>query len=398
MNSLSANVTVDKKDSSAADKWLWWLATAEPSLISQCRVDRNRYRIIGLTVMCTWLFASLAWSYFFFTVSDSVWVSLLCGAFMGFVILCIDRALIKGLNGRKNMGWASLLVRLALAVTIGLFMAQPAILFLFDKEVRMQASVDNEKRRMVKRQQLDSLYASQKQLLESQKTLVQQQIEKRYAEVGDARSRYLAETDGTGGSGKIGISNIALAKKAELDKLEKDFAKDAPLLQSQVAQADSGLRAIADTIAQREREFGTLLNDGFLTRIEALQNLVGENKALAMRYYLVVALLMMIELMPLISKMMMPSGTYDELVRLTEESEKQMRTAEAQTSLDFSLALLQTHRTENEKMASEMLAAAEPMRKAAGQEMLQAWRDTSDAGFAKWWKRLGRRIFFSTQA
>ncbi|HMX80067.1 MAG TPA: DUF4407 domain-containing protein, partial [Ferruginibacter sp.] len=67
--------------------------------------------------------------------------------------------------------------------------------------------------------------------------------------------------------------------------------------------------------------FTTYLNTGFLTRVEALNNLVRGNDALAFRYYLIVFILMLIELMPVIAKTILPSGSYDEKAMLREEME-----------------------------------------------------------------------------
>ncbi len=63
------------------------------------------------------------------------------------------------------------------------------------------------------------------------------------------------------------------------------------------------------------------MNDGFLTRVEALNNILKNNDALKFRYYLIVFILMLIELMPVIAKTMLPSGSYDEKVMLREEME-----------------------------------------------------------------------------
>ena len=52
--------------------------------------------------------------------------------------------------------------------------------------------------------------------------------------------------------------------------------------------------------------------------------MVKTNDALAYRYYLVIIILVLIELMPVIAKTLLPAGTYDERVRLQEELEKDM--------------------------------------------------------------------------
>ena len=157
-------------------KFLWWLATAEKELILDCVVDRNRYAITGMTVLGTWLFATLAWSYFFSTVVSNLFVVILLGIFMGGIILGIDRALIKGINAQNKRKFWPLFIRGLLAVTIGTFMAQPALLYLFDKEIHVQISMDNEQRKRDKQHQEDSLYAFQKNELLHQKNQLQQQL------------------------------------------------------------------------------------------------------------------------------------------------------------------------------------------------------------------------------
>src|SRR5215210_6258401 len=193
------------------DEFLWWLSTAEKELLMQCVVDRNRYRIIGTTVLATWSFATLAWTYFWSTVTNNWFISVLLGLFMGFIILTIDRALIKGMNKFNKSKVFPLLLRCVLAITLGTFMAQPAILFMFDKEIILQASLDNELRKRAKQQELDSLFNPQKQTLNAERIQYQNQLDAKYTEVSNARQQFIAETDGTGGTGKVGIKTIALA-------------------------------------------------------------------------------------------------------------------------------------------------------------------------------------------
>ncbi|MBC7588735.1 MAG: hypothetical protein H7178_10310 [Chitinophagaceae bacterium] len=48
-----------------------------------CVIDRNRYAIIGMSVLGTWLFATLAWIYFFSTVVTNMLAAIALGIFMG---------------------------------------------------------------------------------------------------------------------------------------------------------------------------------------------------------------------------------------------------------------------------------------------------------------------------
>ena len=302
-------------------KFLWWLSTAERELIESAVIDRNRYAITGMTVLGTWLFATLAWAYFFSTVVANIWAPIVLGIFMGGIILGIDRALIKGINQNNKLKLVPISFRVLLAMTIGMFMAQPALLYLFDKEIHTQISVDNEQRKRIKLQQQDSVYVSIKQPLLLQRNQLQAQLLAKDKEVSAARESFIAETDGTGGSKKIGLKEIAKAKQDAYQKLQLNYIALEQSLTPEIRTADSTLKNIDAGILKEQAAFENLLNDGFITRIEALNNLIKNNSAVAFRYYLLVVILMLIELMPVIAKTLLPSGTYDEHAKLQEEYE-----------------------------------------------------------------------------
>ncbi len=302
-------------------EFLWWLSTAEREILVDSVVDRNRYRIIGMTVLATWLFASFTWTYFFSTIVDSTVPAIALGIFMGFIILTIDRALIKGITKFNKKKFTPLLFRALLAITIGTFMAQPAVLYMFDKEIKMQTSLDNEKRKMVKRQELDSLYSNRKNELLLQKEKINTELNNKYADVNKARQGFLAETDGSGGTGKVGIKDIAIAKRNEYQKLDEGYQAVLKTEQLKLNDIENELSEMEGKIKTEEGAFTQYLNNGFLTRVDALSNLLKNNSALQFRYYLIVFILMLIELMPVIAKTLLPSGSYDEKVMLREEME-----------------------------------------------------------------------------
>lgn len=302
-------------------EFLWWLSTAEKEILLDSVVDRNRYRIIGMTVLGTWLFAIFTWTYFFSTIVESFFIACALGLFMGFIILTIDRALIKGITKFNKRKFTPLLFRGLLALTIGTFMAQPAVLYMFDKEIRMQTSLDNEKKKMVKRQELDLLFSGRKAELLQQKEKLKADLNNRLQEVNKARESFIAETDGSGGTGKIGIKDIAIAKRNEYQKLDEGYQHLLKEMAPKLDSADKELNGMEAGIKNEEQNFIQYLNNGFLTRVDALNNLIKNNPALQFRYYLIVFILMLIELMPVIAKTILPSGSYDEKVMLREEME-----------------------------------------------------------------------------
>ncbi|CAN5181064.1 hypothetical protein BH09BAC2_BH09BAC2_12360 [soil metagenome] len=389
------NVSVFMRENytpTAIDKFLWWLSTAEKELVADSITDRNRYRIVGTTVLTTWMFATLAWIYFFSTIIGQTMVYILLGLFMGFVILTIDRALIKGISRFNKNRILPLLLRAALALTIGVFMAQPALLFMFDKEIQLQTSVDNEKKKAQKKEDLNTLYKAGGETLTAQKLQLQNESATKYAEVAQTRENYINEADGSGGTGKIGIKEIALAKKREYEKADSQFAGLNTMNQQKINAIDIRLQSIDSSQSAQLQMFEKYFNNGFLTRIEALSNLIKTNAALQYRYYLLVVILMLIELMPVLAKSLLPSGSYDEKVQARDKMDKE--TAELSVAHEQQLKeLYNTLSSENDEDAIRTFFAHnkenrnEKMRKFSEQ-----WKEEQHESFDGLWTRIKKDI------
>ncbi len=374
-------------------EFLWWLSTAEKEILTDSVVDRNRYRIIGMTVLATWLFATFTWTYFFSTIVDSLVMAIALGLFMGFIILTIDRALIKGITKFNKKKFTPLLFRFLLALTIGTFMAQPAVLYMFDKEIKMQTSLDNEKRKMVKRQELDSLYSNRKNELLAQKEKIKTGLETKYADVNKARENFLAETDGSGGTGKVGIKDIAIAKRNEYQKLDADYQTLLKTEQTKLTDTEKELAEIEGKIKAEETAFTQYLNNGFLTRVDALSNLLKNNPALQFRYYLIVFILLLIELMPVIAKTLLPSGSYDEKVMLRQEMEIEI----AHSNIRKEKQLKEMYNQMAHEYDGEAISAFFRLTKDDRSEKITAfskkWKEENHQTFDGLWEKMKKEIF-----
>lgn len=392
---MEKNIAVSQREHyepSQFTEFLWWLATAEKEILADSVVDRNRYRIIGMTVLATWVFATFTWAYFFSTVVDSFFISAALGLFMGFIILTIDRALIKGITKFNKRKVAPLLFRGLLALTIGTFMAQPAVLYMFDKEIRLQTSLDNEKKRMIKQQELKTLFKSQQENLFKQRDAIRSELSSKYDAVSKARENFLAETDGSGGTGKIGIKDIAIAKRNEYQKLDAEYQALLKEGQPKLDSADAALKEIGDKIQAEEANFILYLNNGFLTRVEALNNLLKNSDALLYRYYLVVFILVLIELMPVIAKTMLPSGSYDEKVMLREE----MEIAIANSNIRKEQQLKELYNQLAFESDSEAITAFFSLSKDDRYEKMKAfskkWKEENHQTFDGLWEKMKKEI------
>ena len=285
-----------------------------------------------------------------------------------------------------------MLFRGLLAVTIGVFMAQPALLYMFKKEIRLQTSLDNEKKKMLKKQELDSLYKNRKNELLLQKDGVQKENTSKYNDVAAARNNFLSETDGSGGTGKVGIKDIAIAKRNEYQKLDGEYQALLKTNEPKISSLEAELKTIEENINKEEALFTNYFNDGFLTQIEALNNLIKNNTALQYRYYLLVIILLLIELMPVIAKTLLPAGTYDEKVLLREEMEKEM----ANSNIKKEKELKELYNTLAYQNDSEAINTFFNLTKEDRNEKIKAfskkWKDDNHQTFDGLWEQLKKEI------
>jgi Domain of unknown function (DUF4407) len=392
---MAKNIPVSQREEyvpSDFTQFLWWLSTAEKELLEDAVVDRNRYRIVGMTVLATWLFATLAWTYFFSTVSANWWIALALGLFMGFIILTIDRALIKGINKQNKQRLLPLLFRVVLAVTIGTFMAQPALLYMFKKEISLQSTADNELRKLNNDRLIDSTFKPRQTALLSTKAALQQELNLKYEAVNQARNNFLAETDGSGGTGKVGIKAVAMAKRDEYLKLDAEYKTLLAQVQPKLDENNLALQQVDSSIARQQLAYAAHFNDGFLTQIEALNNLLKNNSALQTRYYLLVAILLLIELMPVIAKTLLPSGTYDERVLLREALEKEMAHSNIRREQELKDLYNNTALELDKEVITSFFRLTKSDREEKMQQFSTKWKQENHQTFDGLWEKMKREI------
>jgi hypothetical protein len=295
-------------------KFLWWLAAADATILRDCRSDQERYRIIGISVLVTWLFATLAWGYFFSTVTDDEAVVAGLAVFFGFAILSIDRSLIAAMSGAGRRQFLPVAFRLILAFTIGLFISQPIVLLLFQKDIQAQMVLNRQGKLEKFREELAQLNAPHKAILEKDRQQWEQQLQQKEVQVKAYKDAYIKETDGTGGTGKIGESSIARVKKTEYLKAEEELAALRSALAPQLQERQAQQAEIWKENRLKEQAYVASLTDGFLAQTEALEELTEQHPPLRLRYRLIVLIITLIEIMPLLSKLLMPKGEYDKLM------------------------------------------------------------------------------------
>ncbi|NLR63561.1 DUF4407 domain-containing protein [Chitinophaga varians] len=370
-------------------RFLWWLAAADADILAECRTERERYRIIGLSVFVTWMFATLAWGYFFSTIVKDDMIVLALALFFGFAILSIDRTLIAAMSrGNGNMRFMPVAFRLLLAVTIGLFISQPVVLMLFKKDITAQLELSKQTKLDAYRKKLTAMNAGQRAELQQSLDRGRQQLQQKESELKFYKDAYIKETDGTGGSGRIGESSIAKVKKSAYMKSEEELALMKHEWEPKEQQLQVQVAAMHSADSLKETIYQGTLTDGFLAQIEALHELTDEHPALQQRYRLIVFIITLIEIMPLLSKVLMPKGEYEErLASATTQS-----TAAARLETEAGKELLQHYQeaalTADKEIVDEVFESTRELRREEAAAIVKDWQRRENRQYRHLWQQI----------
>ena len=191
----------------------------------------------------------------------------------------------------------------------------------------------------------------------------------------------------------MGIEKIALAKRSEYEKLDAEYKQLLSVSQPKIDNIDVVLKDVDSKAQQEQQAYAQNFNDGFLTQIESLNNLIKENSALQTRYYLLVAILLLIELMPVIAKTLLPAGTYDERVILREELEKEM----ANTNIRREQELKELYNNTALQNDKETISSFFNLTKTDREEKIKAfshkWKTENHQTFDGLWEKMKKEIF-----
>jgi hypothetical protein len=162
--------------------------------------------------------------------------------------------------------------------------------------------------------------------------------------------------------------------------------------QPKIDSAEAGLKNIEARIKTGEADFTNYMNDGFLTRVEALNNLLKNNSALQFRYYLIVFILMLIELMPVIAKTMLPSGSYDEKVMLREEMEINMANSNIKKEQELKEIYNQMAFDNDKEAITAFFSLTKEDRNEKMKAFSKQWKEENHQTFDGLWEKMKKEI------
>ncbi len=308
-------------------KFLWWCAGAHQDLLKQFPSEHAKYSGLGGVLLATFVLAGISAGYAVYTVFGNWLWTISFAIIWGLTIFNFDRFLVStmrkyGISKRKQLWMA--VPRLALALLIGFTIARPLELKIFEKEINVKMT-DNLHKKI---QRNDSLLALENNAMLNAATTERQRLTDRKIsienELNNLQTSYVQEADGTGGSQQRGIDRLTHLKKDAYEQAKNQFASEQSLLDKNIASQDSIIANAKANMEQKRKDYETsaMANMGFLERNKALSDLSGEESSVFWSCLLISMLIILIEIGPVLSKLIMPIGPYD--IALAKEELLQM--------------------------------------------------------------------------
>ena len=367
-----------KTEFNAIEKFLFFCAGADIELLKKCpRYDQTKQIGLGGVVLATTVVA-LAVGFYAFKIifepkdlsPDAATVSglfavaaFVVGSIWALIIFNLDRFIVSVSgpgDGSEGVTWGEIgraLPRLLLAGIIGFTLSKPLEIKIMESEIKSKIIAEQKE---IKNKLLQSnIREYEAQRSDYEKLKLEALDEKKKLESyrdsfrvtrDTAEQNYRNEERGAAGTGQKGFGEATKRREAtyklaqdEYDRVSKETGAKLEILEKRVNSLDLDLEKLSSmrVLAEKTSEAESKQNDGLVKRIMVAKELYPTAS------WTITVLFIVIELCPVLFKMLIPASTYDYL----KENAKRMSLAEN------GIEILANH-TDSEKLNKQKLELA----------------------------------------
>lgn len=342
------------------ERFLWWCAGANADLIQQCPSEKPKYSCIGASVLLTGLLASMAGGYALYSTfhnhelgtgivdPHALFLALIFGILWGVIIFNIDRFIVSTFHKsnasnafqRAGADFMHALPRIAMAIIIALTISKPIQVKLFENRLSQQIEESKRKKLSGNNSDYQEIYqiGTLKQDVENSQSAIdalEREKMQEPAEVAAYRRQLeqlrkqaynLACRDDSISQMQLGIVNrqirqtnktinsLITAHRKQVDakiaEAQTEHEKITNIYDQNVSKSDS-LIAIAD------KHTSQAYSNNLITQLEAMSELKSQ-PVFWWASLLISLLFLMIELTPILTKLIISRGSYDDLLDLEQ--------------------------------------------------------------------------------
>jgi hypothetical protein len=349
--------------------FLFFCAGADTKILARCtHTDKVKAQGIGGVVLATAVLAFFSGSYAFYMVfspkegmameavqqashTPAYIASLVFGLVWALMIFNLDRFIVATSghgDGTEKITWAEFgrgIPRIAMAIMIGFILSKPLELRIMQSEIDAKLQLVQEEHVKERKSNLDveyekigkALVAKRAEAIE-QRNAKEQELKKLKIQVDSARMRLEQEIDGESVNGKKGEGPAAKQKRETQAKAEAEFKETeqryAPILNNLQQNIDQVQAEIDVMFAKRGDELKQIKveaakKDGLIERVHIAHEIAPTASNL------LTALLIILEIAPILFKMMLSLSPYDYL------TENEKRKVIAKHAIDIKTMLAQ---------------------------------------------------------
>lgn len=317
---------------------VWWFcACADVNILKSesGATDRGRYASIGFAIFLTAVMAFLSGSYCLYTVFHNARIAVGGGVLWALFVFNLDRLIVGTMRKGGVMMLFQAVPRLFLAVLLGVAISKPLELRLFAREIDAHILTQDREQSAIERAEASKSYGDIG-LLRTESAQLKQQVADAEADEKARYQEFIGESEGRSGTLKYGKGPVALEK-------EEEYRQSLATLNRVRADATETTKANQDKIAALVTERDTKLAevskarqhaDGFLGRLKALETMKRLDPAIYWIDLMVTLLFMMIEIAPVMAKLLMPSGPYEECLAIRRKRDVCVAEFDAQAMVD----------------------------------------------------------------
>jgi hypothetical protein len=290
------------------------------SILKRCPTDYNKYQGIGATVFFTGIFSAISAGYALFTVFNSYVTASIFAVLWGMMIFNLDRYIVSGMRKKNNIfqeiGMAT--PRIVLAIFIGIVIATPLELKLFESEINAEIGLMQQETYKEQDDLLRKRYDADINAVNKELELLRDNLNKSDALRTSLLADAIGEADGTGGSKIRNMGKIYDLKSSAADKAEGEYQALLADLSPKIEEQKAKLASLEEKRNADLQVLNRASLTGFASRLKALHRLSEKERAIMIAGWFITILFLIIECSPILVKLISERSPYDQRINQLE--------------------------------------------------------------------------------
>lgn len=318
---------------------------ASAMLAAQCPSDLPGLMAMGAMVTATSVFAGFSVGLEVHRVTHSHLAAGVAFALWGSVIFVVERLMLVKLHehsaevlksGQPDHRWRMAAPRLLMICVLSFLFSNLFLQKLFVTSLTTELTKMAQETGEEATKQADAQFGPEITRLEAANTALAEQVKEKEKIRAEKYDAWIAEAEGTAGSGVKGLGLLSAQKKSELDRATEDLAATRAAVAPDQAKNNEDLktvrekhRAAVQTVAAAAR-----VTDDILVRNRALWRIIRRDSGALVFFLLLMVGLMALESTALTIELLSPSHEYIKLLASTKQVEAVQREAQQSVAED----------------------------------------------------------------